>query len=61
MEAKLKMEEKSTGTDVEASELHALLEEEKELIIHGWEDDDFEWWQSENKQEFTRHRPWATD
>ena len=37
MQAKLKMEEKSTGIDVETSELDALLEDvlekEKELII----------------------------
>ena len=37
MQAKLTMEEKTTGIDVETSELHALpeevLEKEKELII----------------------------
>ena len=37
MQARLKMEEKSTGIDLETSELDALLEEvlgkEKELII----------------------------
>lgn len=49
MQAELKMEEKTTGIDVETSELDALLEEvlEKEKdhlernLIHEWEEEDF--------------------
>ena len=59
MQAKLTMEEETTGIDVETSELDALPEEvlakEKELII--WNDAFFLNRRSENRQEFTRRRP----
>ena len=76
MQVKLKMEKKTIGIDVETSELDALsvLEKEKELIIlneiwsmtekkksmYVFERCLFLNWRSENKQEFTRRRPWAT-
>ena len=65
-----------SGIDVETSELDALpvLEKEKELIVlneiwsmtekkkslYVFERCLFLNWRSENKQDFTRRRPWAT-
>ena len=76
MQVKLKMAKKTTGIDVETSELDALpvLEKEKELIIlnevwsitekkkslYVFERCLFLNWRSENTLEFTRRRSWAT-